>query len=224
VHTLLESEFEKRCDQSTKFINRESFQACLRSVQDQFDFYSIAGSPLGVGLFEVSCKERHGGQSVMSISEYASAMAVLFNSLDTATQVGLTSQAILKWFILTTNPAKPPSALTDDVLVAFFEASWKFAWRELTGKLLSHICLNGKAETEAIERFSETHVKFFSTRGAPVSVGGNPPVDRTIIVSVGDESIMVPTSFSFLSKQRKSVGDTPPNGFTTKSTSAYPDL
>jgi hypothetical protein len=197
---------------------------CLRNVQEQFDFYSIAGSPLGIGLFEISCKERTGGQPLMSITEYASAMAVLFNSLDPATQLGLSSQAVLKWFAVTANPSKPPTSLTDEVLGAFFEASWRFAWMELHGKLLSNVCLNGKAETEAIERFNETHSKYFATHAGMLLIGNNPPTDRTIIVSVGDESVYIPTAFSFVSRQRKSTGETPPNGNAARSSSAYPDL
>lgn len=219
VHALLESEFIKRSESPQTHISFEGFQACLKSVQDEFDLYSISNSPLGIGLFELYADEKPDSKGLMSMSEYAMAMAVLFNNNDPSTIFKITSQAMLKWYALKNNLATAPRELSSEAVIEFFEASWTFAWAELLKRLLSNACLNGKAETEAIQRFSETHVKFFASTPNSLFAKG---IDRTIVVSVGDEVVQVPTSFSYLSRPRNPGSDTPP--FRNKAKNAYPEL
>jgi len=222
VHSLLESEFLKRCEPQKTHISCNGFQACLKTVQDEFQLYSIAYSPLGIGLFESYVSEKPEGRALMSMSEYAIAMAVLFNPNDPGTVFGITSQAILKWYAAKFFPQALPRELNNEVIVAFFEASWSFAWSELAKRLLSNVCLNGKAETEAIQRFSDTHMKYFAS--APNSLSLKLSVDRTVCVSVGDESVQVPTSFSYISKPRLPGSETPPLRADIKGANSYPEL
>jgi hypothetical protein len=224
IHSFLELEFERRADRETKYLSRDGFQQCLKAVQDQYELRNISGSPLGIGLFEISAKERSQGKAVMSVSEYASAMAVLFNSIDASTLASLTSQAVLKWFQTFRGLPSPPSVVSDEIMICFVESSWRFAWAELSNRILSNVCLNGKSEMEAIERFSESHAKFFSAHIRELNLTLVPPVDRTIHVSVGDEEILVPTSFSFVSKQKPPRYDDLRTRATRSGPSAYPEI
>lgn len=221
VHSMLESEFEKRSDYQKSHMSCEAFQACLKTVQDEFDLYSIAYSPLGVGLFELYTDERPEMKSVMSLSEYAMAMAVLFNNNDPSTVFNITTQAILRWYAVKQNLPSVPRDVTKEMIISFFEASWSFAWSELSRRVLSNVCLNGKAETEAIQRFSETHSKYFATNPSCLSLKAT---DRTITVSVGDETVQVPTSFSYLSRPRTNGSETPPLHSRRKGNITYPEL
>lgn len=225
VHTLLEVEFHKRADTVTQLLSRDGFHACLRSVQVQFDFNHFAGSPLATGLIEHFARERPGGKAVLSITEYASAMAVLFNNMDAATMTRLTNQAILRWFQVVHRPTSVPASLTDDILVAYFEAVWVFAWAELSTRVSSNFCLNGKSETEAIEKFCQANSKYFSAHPHELSLAAGSPLDKTLVVSIGDEEVSVPTSFSFLSKRKVPAASNYVLGRSpNRGTNAYPEL
>ena len=224
VHSFLEQEFDKRSDPNTKNLSRDGFHACLKAIQEQFDFINLAYSPLAIGLFEISSKERPGGKHVITITEFASAMAVLFNNLDSNTLMALTNQSILKWYEACFNPKMVSPSPTEEILVAFFEASWKFAWFELSNRIISNVCLNGKGEAEAIERFGEIHKKFFSAHPSELSLAVSPPVDKNIVLSIGDEEVRIPTSFSFIMRQRVPGREYPSNKPLNQPSSAYPEL
>jgi hypothetical protein len=224
VHTTLESEFAKRADPQSGTLSRDGFHACLKAIQGQFDFVNIAYSPLATGLFEISLKERPGGKSLMTITEFASAMAVLFNNLDANTLTALTNQSILRWFQVTFSPKNLPATPSEEILISFFEASWKFGWSELSNRIISNVCLNGKSETDAIERFSEANRKFFITHPGELNVALLPPVDKTIILSIGDEEVQIPTSFSFIIRNRGIGSEYPQKRTFNQPSSAYPEL
>jgi hypothetical protein len=224
VHALLESEFDKRADPTTKMISRDGFHSCLRAIQTQFDFSDFAFSPLATGLFEISAKERPSGKPLMSISEYASAMAVLFNNLDANSLASLTNQSVIRWFNFTNHSSIVTQAPTEEMLVAFFEASWNFGWGELSGRLSSNYILNGKSECDAIDRFRENHIKFFAYHSKELSLSLAPPQDKTILMVIGDEEVQVPTSFSFISRQKNAGQDPSPVRSLNQASSAYPDI
>ena len=222
---MLETEFDKRADPQTKLLTKDGFNSCLKVVQSQFEFSNLAGSPLAIGLFEHFAKDRPGGRAVLSITEYASAMAVLFNSMDSGTLVAITAQAIMRWYQVTHRPSIPPTTLNDDILVAYFEASWLFAWTVLSARISSNFCLNGKNESEAIERFYQSHAKYFSLHPNELNLGGGTPSDKTIVVSIGDEEVHVPTTFSFISKQKGAQAiDFTPGRSLNRASNAYPEL
>lgn len=223
VHSFLEKEFEKRADPTTKQLSREGFQACLKAVQEQYDLKSIASSPLGIGLFELSAKERPGNKAVLSINEYASAMAVIFNSIDQPVLASLTTQGILKWYQFANTLPTAPTAVSEDILVAYFDSTWRFAWSELSSRILSNICLNGKGEAEAIGRFCEAGAKFLHSHPSELNVFALPISDKSISVSIGDEEVIVPTSFSFIAKSTQR-GDSPLGPNKRGGTSAYPEI
>ena len=201
IRGIIEREFLKRSQQSPGYISRDGFQSCLRTIQTELDLFAIAKSPLGLGLFEMYAKERPNGQAVISAVEYAAAISILFDGVDIATQTRLTAQCILDWYSLTHTSSQAPTAVTDDMVIAFYEATWKFAWSELRMMLLSNACLNGKDESEAILRFSESNLKHFNANCTTGWVLTCPPTDRTISVRIGDDVVHVPTSFSFTSNR-----------------------
>lgn len=223
LHSFLEREFEKRADSASKQLSRDGFQACLRAVQEQYDLKSIASSPLGIGLFELSAKERPGNRPVLSISEYASAMAVIFNNMEQPVLSSMTTQAILKWYQFANTLPNMPTAITDDIVVAFFDATWRFAWSELSRRILSNVCLNGKGEAEAIGRFSEAGAKFFDSHASELNTVETSLLDNTISVSIGDEEVLAPTSFSFIAKSNQRGSDFP-TGTNKRAVVAYPEL
>lgn len=215
VQSRLEAEFDKRADIQSNSLTRESFQACLRKVQEEFGLFNISGSPLGVGLFESTAVSRPGGKAMMTKSEYASAMSLIFHHCEQSLLISATTQAILRWYASTrTASGAVYTKLTDEILVAFFEASWRFAWNELIHKKLSsNSRLNGKSETEAIERFSESHLKYFSSHPSDLKLYDpsstlSPAVDKCITARIGDDYVIVPTSFSFVTR----LSATSPNG------------
>ena len=205
VQARLEAEFDKRADFQLNALSRESFQSCLKKIQDEFDLYNISGSPLSIGLFESVTIMRPDGKPFMTKTEYASAMGLLFNNCEQSVLISATTQAILKWYEVIRSQGTVYTRLTDEILVGFFEASWKFAWAQMhTTKLSSNACLNGKGETDAIQRFADNHSKYFSAHSGNLKLydpSSNPAaVDRTITVSVGDDIVHVPISFSHVSK------------------------
>lgn len=224
IHSFLEREFNKRADPLSGHLSRSGFQLCLKTMEEEFEMYHLANSPLGIGLFEITIKEKPNGNSVMTSNEFASAMAVLFNHIEPAAMAALTTQAILKWYSHTHPSVNPPAGvLNDEILVSFFEASWRAAWAELSERLLSNVQLNGNAETEAIQRFNDTHVKFFTSHSKELATIVSLAADKTIVVSVGSEAVCIPTSFSFTSKKRAVTGgDTPP--LTRRQQHAYPEF
>jgi hypothetical protein len=137
----------------------------------------------------------------MTKSEFASAMGMLFNNCDASVLISATTQAVLKWYEISRTPGVVYTRLSDEILVAYFEASWRHAWSQMSRKLASNACLNGKAESEALLRFADVHSKYFTGHASQLKLydtGG--AVDKTITISVGDETVHVPTSFSFVSK------------------------
>ena len=239
VQTRLESEFDKRADIQLNALTRDSFHACLRKVQDEFGLFNISGSPLSIGLFE-SCAVSHpGGKPVMTKDEYATAMGLIFHNCEQSVLISATTQAILKWYAFVkdgTTGTYP--RLTDDILVSFFEASWRFAWSELINKKLSsNSRLNGKAETEAIQRFIDSQTKYFSSHTSELklydpSSSTAPTVDRSITARVGEDYVIVPTSFSFVTRNSavsprasgRILSDSPGSKQPTNSRVLYPDL
>jgi hypothetical protein len=235
VEARLEAEFEKRADLQYNALSQESFQTCLRKIQNEFGLFNISGSPLSVGLFHSVALERPAGKPLMTKPEYASAMELMFHTCEQSVLISATTQAILRWYGTTKSKSGTMvSKLTDEILVAFFEASWRFAWNEMTTKKLgSNIRLNGKAESEAIERFMESHTKYFATHPNVLKLYdatsvSSPAVDRSLTVRVGEESVTVPTSFSFLSKSPISVSPRssvrPDSSPATNSRTLYPYL
>jgi hypothetical protein len=202
VHSALEAEFEKRVNQATGGLSRDNFHACLRVIQGDFDLYCLSGSPLGIGLFEVFSN----GQAFLSKEGYASAMGVVFDSNQTsASLLSITTQSILKWYEISRPSMAVPTQLTNEILLAFFEASWKFAWTEVFRTLSSNMYLNGREETRALERFADSNKDFFTASNIPnLSLGNN--TDRTISISVGDTVVSVPTSFSYMSSHHGAGG------------------
>lgn len=188
IGAYLKSEFDKYCDITTDCLSSEAFHTCLRSVQEEFDLYNIADSPLCVGLFALSAVERPGGRPVMTRAEYTSATSALLNSED----IALTNKSILQW-----HGSSRKTTATDEILTSFYEASYRFAFAEMNRKLLSNMYLNGTWETDAISRFSELHVKKLAV------VDKSSGDDRTIHLCVGTESVSVPTSFSYLSAKSR---------------------
>ena len=222
VQARLESEFDKKADIQHNALSRDAFQSCLRRIEEEFDLFAISGSHLSLGLFESIVKIHPGGNHLMTKSEYASAMGLLFNNCDQSVLISATTQAILKWYEVVRTPGITYTRISDEILVSFFEASWRHAWLRLGHKLSSNACLNGKAETDALSRFADSHAKFFMGHtsqlklyetGSTSTSGG--AVDRTITISVGEETINVPTSFSFVSK---------PISFGRNTKISYPDL
>lgn len=201
IQTSLEAEFDKRVNAGTGGLSRDNFHSCLRTVQSDFDLYSVAGSPLGNGLFEVFSS----GQGFLTKEGYASAMGVVFDNNQTpSTLVSMTTQAILKWYEMTRPSVSPPNIITSDVLAAFYEASWTFAWSEIFRKLSSNMYLNGREETRALERFADSRKCHFAANIGSLGLGP----DRTITISVGDNTVSVPTSFSHMSSQK--IASIPP--------------
>jgi hypothetical protein len=239
VQNRLEAEFDKRADIQSNTLTRDSFQACLRKVQEEFGLFNISGSPLGIGLFESSAVSHPDGKVVLTKSEYASAMSLLFHHCEQSLLISATTQAILRWYASTKgSTGSVYTKLTDEILVSFFEASWRFAWNELIyKKLSSNSRLNGKSETEAIQRFSESHLKYFSSHPAELklydpSSASAPTVDKCITARVGDDYVVVPTSFSFVTRlsatSPKGSGrflcHSPADGRDHKNQVLYPDL
>ena len=240
VQARLESEFYKRADIQSNALTKESFQACLRKVQEEFGLFHISGSPLSVGLFESTAVSHPGGKPVMTRSEYATAMGLIFHNCEQSLLISATTQAILRWYASSKVGSTTTYArLTDEILVSFFEASWRFAWSELINKKLSsNARLNGKAETETIQRFVDTHTKYFAAHIGELklydpSSASSPSVDKSITVRVGEDYVTVPTSFSFVTRHSavsprasgRIGSDSPKNG-SRPSTSRvlYPDL
>lgn len=184
IQGQLTAEFDKNADPVLGTITSESFHNCLRSVQDKFDLYSIADSPLCIGLFYASVQSA----SVMNQSEYSLAISALLNTADSNVSE-LTTRSILKWYSHSRKMAESNS-MTSEIMQAFLEASWRFGFVEMSRKLLSNKILNGTSESEAISRFSESNIRSLSAQ--------SPYIDRGICVTVGDESLTVPTSFSHL--------------------------
>ena len=239
VQLRLEAEFDKRADIQSNSLSRESFQACLRKVQDEFGLFNISGSPLSIGLFE-SCAVTHpGGKPLITKAEYATAMGLIFHNCEQSVLISATTQAILRWYasVKGVSPSTYPR-LTDEILVSFFEASWRFAWSELMNrKLSSNSRLNGKPETEAIQRFIDSHCKYFPLHTSELklydsSSATGPAVDRSITVRVGDDYVIVPTSFSFVTKHSavsprasgRFLSESPTSRGQTNSRVLYPDL
>jgi len=237
VQSRLEAEFDKRADIQTNALTRESFQACLRKVQEEFGLFNIAGSPLSIGLFESMAVSRPGGKPLMTKTEYAAAMGLIFHNCEQSLLISATTQAILRWYAsVKSGSAASYSRITDEILVAFFEASWRFAWSELVNKKLSsNARLNGKAETEAIQRFIDSHSKHFSSHPGGLklydsSSGTTATVDKSLTVRVGEDYVIVPTSFSFVTKNSSvsprasgRMSSDSPRG-ATNSRVLYPDL
>ena len=221
MQVIVESEFERNRDPRSGCLGVEGFQRCLQSVQEQFDLFSIANSPLGVGLFYSSSADRSGEQAIMNKAEYMTALTALLNNTDPNVANTLTLQCIQRWYCSTHKDQDLPS-ISDEMIGWFFEASWRFAFQEMHRRLSSNVSLRGAAESDAIARFREGHIKdLHKTLGR---VGLNTSMDRTLVVTVGEETVSVPTSFSNLSKRRATPEATPRVESFRKSAGAYPDL